>query len=155
MVGEGPWITVILNHDGGDELRLKINVEGAKEEEMRNDPKLQAAITEAKDQAERRCRRDGVIAKMQVTVSYHETETSMDTADWEQAHLERDSGGESEMSEAKDRETDLSSWNRPGEVQRYHKAAKPVEEGPIASSRQLVPRGRGTGEKPSKGKRQV
>ncbi|GBG63072.1 hypothetical protein CBR_g36557 [Chara braunii] len=73
-----------------------------------------------------------------------QSETSMDTADLEQAHLDRDSGGESEMSEAGDRETDLRSWNRPGEIQRYHRAAKPVEEGPEANSRQWTPRGCGT-----------
>ncbi|GBG68119.1 hypothetical protein CBR_g2670 [Chara braunii] len=150
--GEGPRITTILNYDGGDELRLRINVEGGKEEEMRTDGKLQDAITETKDRVERRCKRDGVTAKMQVTVSYHETETSMDTAEWEQAQLERDLGGESEVSEAEDPETDLRSWIRPGEIQRHHRAAKPVEEGPEASSRQLTPRGCGTGEKTSKGK---
>ncbi|GBG61116.1 hypothetical protein CBR_g19193 [Chara braunii] len=147
MSREGPWITAILNYDGGDELRLRINVEGGKEEEMRTDGRLQDAITETKDCVERRCRRDGVTVKMQVTISYHETETSMETADWEQDHLERDSGGESEMSEAEDRETDLRSWIRPGEIQRHHRAAKPVEEGPEANSRQLTPRDRGTGGK--------
>ncbi len=57
-------------------------------------------------------------ARLQVTVSYHETETSMDTADLEQAHVDKDSesGGEREMSEAEDREMDLRSWNRPGEI---------------------------------------
>ncbi|GBG92487.1 hypothetical protein CBR_g55692 [Chara braunii] len=88
-----------------------------------------------------------------MTVSYHETETSMDTAYWEQAHLERDSVGESEMSEAEDRQTDLRSSMRPGEIQRHHRVAKPVEEGPEASSRQLTPRGREAGEKQSKGKK--
>ncbi|GBG66009.1 hypothetical protein CBR_g54988 [Chara braunii] len=145
----------MLNYDGGDEVRLKINVEGAKKVEMWIDPKLQDAITKAKDRAERRCRRDGVTAKLQVTVSYHETETTMDTADLEQAHLDRDSGGESEMSEAGDRETNLRSWNRPGEIQRYHRAAKLVEEGSEASSRQLTPRGRGASEKQNKGKRHM
>ncbi|GBG67444.1 hypothetical protein CBR_g579 [Chara braunii] len=151
--GEGPWITVILNYDGGDELVLKINVEGAREGEMRTSPKLQDAISEARDRAERRCRRDGVTARLQITVAYHETETSMDTADMEQIHQDRDSRGESEMSDA-DRETDLRSWNRPGEIQKHHRAANPVEGGPEASSRQLTPRGRRTGEKSSKGKRQ-
>ncbi|GBG74703.1 hypothetical protein CBR_g19108 [Chara braunii] len=151
MSGEGPWITVMLNYDGGDEVRMKTNVERAKEVEMRTYGKLQDAITEAKDRAERRCRRDGVTARLQVTVSYHETETSMDTTDLEQAHVDRNSGGESEMSEAGDRETDLRSWNRPGEVQRHHRAAKPVEEGPEASSRRLTPRGRGTGSGRKKG----
>ncbi|GBG77573.1 hypothetical protein CBR_g24020 [Chara braunii] len=155
MFREGAWITTILNYDGGDELRLRINVEGGKEVEMRTDGKLQNAITEAKDRAEKRCRKDDVMAKMQVTVSYHETETSMDTADREQAHLARDSGGESEMSEAGDRETDLRSWNRPGEIQRHHRAAKPVERGPEASSRQLAPRGRGTEERQNRGKGRV
>ncbi|GBG80537.1 hypothetical protein CBR_g30998 [Chara braunii] len=155
MSGEGPWITAILNYDGSDELRLRINVEGGKEEEMRTDGRLQEAITETKNRVERRCRRDGVTAKMQVTVSYHETETSMDTADWEQAHLERDSSGESEMSEAEDQGTDLRSWIRPGEIQKHHRAADPVEKGPEASSQRLTPRGRGTGEKQSKGKKRV
>uniref|UniRef100_A0A388LF10 CCHC-type domain-containing protein n=1 Tax=Chara braunii TaxID=69332 RepID=A0A388LF10_CHABU len=107
MSGEGPWITVMLNYDGGDEVKMKMNVEGAKEVEMQTNGKLQDAITEAKDRAERRCRRDGVTARLQVTVSYHETETSMDTADLEQAHVDRDSGGESEMSESGDWETDV------------------------------------------------
>ncbi|GBG78001.1 hypothetical protein CBR_g25934 [Chara braunii] len=127
----------MLNYDGGDEVKMKINVEGAKEVEMRTDGKLQDAITEAKDCAERRCRRDGVTARLQVTVSYHETETSMDTADLEQAHVDRDSGGESEMGEAGDRETDLRSWNRPGEIQRHHRAVRPVEEGPEISAPRL------------------
>ncbi|GBG89254.1 hypothetical protein CBR_g48961 [Chara braunii] len=136
MSGEGPWITVILNYDGGDKLRLRINVEGAKEVEMRTNPKLQNAITEAKDRAKRRCRRDGVTTKVKVTVSYHETETSMDTADREQAHVDRDSGVESEMSEAGDRETDLQSWNRPGQVRKNHPLARPVDGGAETSSRQ-------------------
>ncbi|GBG81511.1 hypothetical protein CBR_g32500 [Chara braunii] len=152
LSGEGPWITVMLNYDGGDELRLKINVEGAKEVEMRTNSRLQDAITEARDRAERRCRRDGVTAIMQVTVSYHETETSMDTADREQAHLDRDSGGESEMSEAGDWETDLQSWNRPDQVRKNHPLARPVEGGPEASSRQRSPRGRGTGKEGGKGR---
>ncbi|GBG68635.1 hypothetical protein CBR_g3176 [Chara braunii] len=145
----------MLNYDGGDEVRMKINVEGAKEVEMQTDGKLQDAITEAKDHAERRCKRDGVTARLQVTVSYHEIETSMDTEDLEQAHVDRVSGGESELSEAGNREMDLMSCNRPDEIQRYHRAAKPVEEGPEASSRQLTPRGRGTGERHIRGKRQV
>ncbi|GBG66510.1 hypothetical protein CBR_g63093 [Chara braunii] len=144
----------MLNYDGGDEVRMKITVEGAKEVEMQTDEKLHDAITEAKDCVERRSRRDGVTARLLVTVSYHETETSMDTADLEQAHVDRDSGGESEMSEAGDRKTDLRSWNRPGEIQRYHQAAKLVEEGLKPNSRQLTPRGRGTGERQIRGKRQ-
>ncbi|GBG92197.1 hypothetical protein CBR_g54642 [Chara braunii] len=144
MFEEGPWITTILNYDGGDEMRLRINVEGGKEVEMRTNGKLQDAIMETKDRVERRCQRDGVTARMEVTVSYHETETSMGTADLEQAHVDRDSGGESEMSEAGDGETDLRSWIRPGEIQKHHRAVKPVEEGLEASSRQLTPRGRGT-----------
>ncbi|GBG77459.1 hypothetical protein CBR_g23908 [Chara braunii] len=92
---------------------------------MRTNPKLQDAISEARDRAERRCRRDGVTTRLWITVAYHETETSMDTADLEQVHQDRDSGGESET--------------------------KPVEEGPKASSRQLTPRGRGTGEKQNRG----
>ncbi|GBG81283.1 hypothetical protein CBR_g31958 [Chara braunii] len=155
MSREGPWITVILNYDGGDEVLLKINVEGAKEVEMRTDGKLQDAITKARDRAERRCRRDGVTARLRITVTYQETETLMDTVDLEQAHQDRDSGGESEMSEAEDRETDLRSWNRPGEIQRHHRAVKPIEEGPEASSQQLTPRGRGTGEKQNKRKRHM
>ncbi|GBG86337.1 hypothetical protein CBR_g41332 [Chara braunii] len=155
MFEEGPWITAILKYDGGDEMRLRINVEGGKEVEMRTDGKPQDAMTEMKDRVERRCRRDDVTAKMQVTVSYHETETSMDTADLEQAHVDRDSGGGSEMSETGDREMNLRSWNRPGEIQRHHRAVKPVEEGPEASSRQLTARGRRMGEKQSRGKRHV
>ncbi|GBG88516.1 hypothetical protein CBR_g47987 [Chara braunii] len=145
----------MLNYDGGDEVRMKINVEGVKEVEMQTDGKLQDAITEAKDRAEKRCRMDGVTARLHVTVSYDETETSMDTADQEQAHVDRDSGGESEMSKAGDRETDLRSWNRPSEIQRHHQAAKPVEEGPEANSRQLTPRGRGTDERQCRGKREA
>ncbi|GBG78858.1 hypothetical protein CBR_g28083 [Chara braunii] len=131
-----------------------MNVEGAREGEMRTNPKLKDAISEARDRAERRCRRDGVTARLRITVAYHETETSMDTADLEQVHQDRDSGGESDMSDA-DQETDLRSWNRPGEIERHHRPARPVEEGLEASSRQLTPRGRGTGEKPSRGKRQM
>ncbi|GBG65716.1 hypothetical protein CBR_g52311 [Chara braunii] len=126
MSGEGPWIMVMLSYDGGDELRLKINVEGAKEEEMRTNPKLQDAMTEAKGRAERRCRRDRVTTRMQVMVAYHETETSADTVDREQAHLDRDSGGESEMSKAGDRETDLQSWNRPDQMTREATATTEV-----------------------------
>ncbi|GBG87998.1 hypothetical protein CBR_g46369 [Chara braunii] len=118
---------------------------------MRTNLKLQDAISEARDRAERRCRRDEVTAKLRITVAYQETETSMDTADLEQVHQDTDSGGESEMSDA-DRETDLRSWNRPGEIQRHHRAARPVEEGPEASSRQLTPKGRGMGEKQNRGK---
>ncbi|GBG81263.1 hypothetical protein CBR_g31935 [Chara braunii] len=155
MFEEGPWITDILNYDVGDEMRLRINVEGGKEVEMWTNEKLQDAITETKDRVERRGQRDGVTTKMQVTISYHETETSMDTADLEQAYVDRDSGGESEMSEAGDREMDLRSGNRPGEIQKHHRAVKPVEERPEASSRQLTPRGRGTSEKQGRGKRHV
>ncbi|GBG80407.1 hypothetical protein CBR_g30872 [Chara braunii] len=120
MFGEGPWITAILNYDGGDEVKLKINVEGAREEGMRAHSKLQAAITEVKDRAERRCRRDGVTAKMRVTVAYHKAETSTNTVNREQAHLDRDTGGESEMSEAADRETDVQSRKRADQVRRNH-----------------------------------
>ncbi|GBG61688.1 hypothetical protein CBR_g23204 [Chara braunii] len=105
-----PRKVVVVRTPPGEEEEahgmLKINVEGAREGEMRANPKLQDAITQARDRAERRCRRDSVTARLLVTVAYHETETSSDTADREQAHLDRDSGGESEMSEA-DRETDL------------------------------------------------
>ncbi|GBG69864.1 hypothetical protein CBR_g4691 [Chara braunii] len=152
--GEGPWITAILNYDGGDELVLKINEEGGREGEMRTNSKLQDAISETRDRAERRCRRDGVTARLRITVAYHEIETSMDTADQEQIHQDTDSGGESEMSDA-DRETDLRSWNRPGEIERHHRAVKSVEQGPWASSRQLAPRGRETGEERGRGKGRV
>ncbi|GBG87969.1 hypothetical protein CBR_g46336 [Chara braunii] len=149
--GKGPRITVILNYDGGDELLLKINVEGPREGEMQTNPKLQDAISEARDRAERRCRRDGVTTRLRIMVAYHETETSMDTTDLEQVDQDRDPGGESEMSDA-DRETNLRSWNTPGEIQRHHRAVKPVERGSEASSRQLAPRGRGTEERQNRGK---
>ncbi|GBG72944.1 hypothetical protein CBR_g12665 [Chara braunii] len=113
---------------------------------MRADQRLQAAISKARDRAERRCRRDGVTVGLRVTVIYHETESSTGTETRQEQHNERDSGGESEMSEA-DRETDLRSWNRPEEIQRHHQATEPVEKGPEASSRQPTPRGRGTGGK--------
>ncbi|GBG59108.1 hypothetical protein CBR_g32126 [Chara braunii] len=143
MSGEGPSITAILNYDGGDEIDLKIDVDGAKEGEMRTNSKLQEAITEARDRAERRCRRDGVTARMRVTMAYHEAETSIDTIDREQAHLDRDSGGESEMSEGGDRETDLKSWNRPDQVRKNHPPVRPAEGGPEASSRQQRPEAAG------------
>ncbi|GBG72568.1 hypothetical protein CBR_g12138 [Chara braunii] len=135
--------------------QLKINVEGAKEGEMRTNPKLQDAVTELRDRSERCCSRDGVTTRLRITVAYHETETSTDMADREQAHLDKDLGGESEMSEAGDRETDLRFWNEPGEVQRYHRDAKPVEEGSEASSRQLTPRGREKSEKQNRGKKHL
>ncbi|GBG68412.1 hypothetical protein CBR_g2956 [Chara braunii] len=147
--GEGPLITTALNYDGGEVVRLKVCIEGGREEEMQGDQRLQAAISEACDRAERRCRRDGVTVGLRVTVIYHETESSTGTKTREEQHNERDSGGESKMSEA-DRETDLRSWNRPEEIQKHHRAAEPVEKGPEASSRQPTPRGRGTGGKPSK-----
>ncbi|GBG47551.1 hypothetical protein CBR_g90349, partial [Chara braunii] len=111
---------------------------------MRGDQRLQTAISEARDRAERRCRRDGVTVGLRVTVIYHEIESSTGTETREEQHNERDSSGESEMSEA-DRETDLRSSNRPDEIQKHHRAAEPVEKGPEASSRQTTPRGRGTG----------
>ncbi|GBG72582.1 hypothetical protein CBR_g12153 [Chara braunii] len=149
--GEGPLITTALNYDGGEVVRLKVCIEGGREEEMRGDQRLQAAISEARDRAERRCRRDGVTVGLRVTVIYHETESSTGTETREEQHNERDSGGESEMSEA-DSETDLRSWNRPEEIQRHHRAAEPVEKGPEASSRQPIPRGRGTEERQNRGK---
>ncbi|GBG70616.1 hypothetical protein CBR_g6742 [Chara braunii] len=103
---------------------------------MRTNPKLQDAITEARDRAERRCRRAGVTARLRITVTYHETETSTDTVDREQAHLDRDSGGESEMSEVGDRDSDLHSWNRPGQVRKNHPLARPGSSGAETSGRQ-------------------
>ncbi|GBG70617.1 hypothetical protein CBR_g6742 [Chara braunii] len=111
---------------------------------MRTNPKLQDAITEARDRAERRCRRAGVTARLRITVTYHETETSTDTVDREQAHLDRDSGGESEMSEVGDRDSDLHSWNRPGQVRKNHPLARPGSSGAETSGRQYGPRGRET-----------
>ncbi|GBG72862.1 hypothetical protein CBR_g12581 [Chara braunii] len=78
---------------------------------MRADRRLQLAITEVRDRAEKRCRRDGVTDVIKVTISYLEVETSTDTVEREQQQLDRDSEAETEAS---DRETDLQSWNRPG-----------------------------------------
>ncbi|GBG83474.1 hypothetical protein CBR_g37186 [Chara braunii] len=129
MSGERPWITTMLNYDGGDVAKLKINVEGAKEEEMRAKSKLQAAITEAKDLAKRHCMRDGVTTEMQVTIAYHEAETSTDTVDREHTHLDKDSGAESKMSEAETR-----SWHGLEHWRRDHPRTDPVESGPEADS---------------------
>ncbi|GBG64117.1 hypothetical protein CBR_g40565 [Chara braunii] len=104
--GEGPLITTALNYDGGEVVRLKVCIEEGREEEMRGDQRLQAAISEARNRAERRCTRDEVTVGLRVTVIDHETESSTGTETREEQHNERDSGGESEMSEA-DRETDL------------------------------------------------
>ncbi|GBG76664.1 hypothetical protein CBR_g22881 [Chara braunii] len=135
MSREGPWITTILDYDGGAEVKLKINMEGAKEEEMRVNPKLQATVNEAKDRAKKRCRRNGMIAEMRVIVAYHKVDTSTGTVDREQAHLDRDSGGESEMSEAKIQSYhDLEQWRRD------HLPIEPVERGPEADSRRQVNR---------------
>ncbi|GBG61799.1 hypothetical protein CBR_g23759 [Chara braunii] len=111
MLGEGPTVTTTLDYTRHDEeLRLRVDVEGGREKEMRTDQRLQLAITEAKDRAERRCRRDGVTDELKVTVSYLDVGTSTDTVEREQLHLDQDSEAESEAS---DREIDLQSWNRP------------------------------------------
>ncbi|GBG81540.1 hypothetical protein CBR_g32529 [Chara braunii] len=56
MTGDGLTVTAILDYSyGRRELKLKINIEGGREEEMRVDPDLQMAITKAKDRVERRC----------------------------------------------------------------------------------------------------
>ncbi|GBG60394.1 hypothetical protein CBR_g5570 [Chara braunii] len=133
MSGEGPTVTATLDYSHrNEEVRLRVDVEGGREKEMRADQRLQLAITEAKDRAERRCRRDGVTDELKVTVSYLDARTSTDIVEREQLHLDRDSEAESEVS---DSETDLQSWNRPDQVRKNHPQARPVEEGPEASSR--------------------
>ncbi|GBG72375.1 hypothetical protein CBR_g11953 [Chara braunii] len=99
-IGEGPTVTAILDYSHSRrEAKLKVNVEGGKEEEMRADQGLQLAITEAKDPAERRCRRDGVTDEIKVKITYLEAETSTDTVERDQEHLDRDTEAESDASD--------------------------------------------------------
>ncbi|GBG80802.1 hypothetical protein CBR_g31358 [Chara braunii] len=132
MAGEGPMVTAVLDYNRcNQEVRLKINVEGGKEEVMRADQGLQAAITEAKDRAERRCRRDGVTDEIKVTVLYLETETSTDTTKREQQHLDHDTEAESDAS---DLEATTQSWRGLDQWRRDHPPAGSVEDDPEASS---------------------
>ncbi|GBG90464.1 hypothetical protein CBR_g50810 [Chara braunii] len=101
--------------------------------EMRRDDGLQAAVTEARNRAERMCRRDGVTAGMRVNDTYHEDDSSTGTTDREVQHGERDSEGESEMS---DREADVQSWHGLDQIRRNHPLAGPVERGPEVNLRQ-------------------
>ncbi|GBG87399.1 hypothetical protein CBR_g45456 [Chara braunii] len=89
MSGDGPTVTAVLdyNYDRG-EAKLRINVEGGREEDMRADSVLQMAITEAKYRVKRRCRRDGVTNEIKVKITYLEEETSTDTVEREQQHLD-------------------------------------------------------------------
>ncbi|GBG78059.1 hypothetical protein CBR_g25996 [Chara braunii] len=124
-------VETILSYGKAEgEVRLKINVCAHREEEMRRDEGLRAAITEARNKAERRCRRDGVTASMRVTVTYHEDDSSTESTTREVQHNERDSEGESEMS---DREADVQSWHGLDQIRRNHPLAGPVEDGPEAS----------------------
>ncbi|GBG86545.1 hypothetical protein CBR_g41608 [Chara braunii] len=125
---KGTVVETILTYGNPDgEVRLKINVCGGKEQEMRRNEKVQATVTEARNRAERRCRRDGVTASMQVTVTYHEDDSSTGTMTREEQHNDRDSEGESEMS---DREADVQSWHGLDQIRRNHPLAGPVERGP-------------------------
>ncbi|GBG79306.1 hypothetical protein CBR_g29455 [Chara braunii] len=133
MSGEGPMVTAVLDYSRcNQEVRLKINMEGGKEEEMKADQGLQVAITEAKDRAERRCRTDGVTDETKVTVSYLEGETSTDTAEQEQRHLDRDTEAESDAS---DLNAETKSWHGLDRWRRDHPPAEPVESAPEANSR--------------------
>ncbi|GBG80810.1 hypothetical protein CBR_g31366 [Chara braunii] len=97
MLGDGPTVTAILDYSySRREAKLKINVEGGREEEMRADPGLQMAITEARDRAERRCLRDGVTYEIKVIVTYLDEGTSTDMVEWEQRHLDRDNEAETD-----------------------------------------------------------
>ncbi|GBG83476.1 hypothetical protein CBR_g37188 [Chara braunii] len=97
MSGEGPTVTATLDYSRrNEEVRLRVDVEGGREKEMRVDQRLQLAIMEAKDRAERRCRRDGVTDELKVTISYLDVRTSTDIVEREQLHLDRDSEAESE-----------------------------------------------------------
>ncbi|GBG92480.1 hypothetical protein CBR_g55631 [Chara braunii] len=122
MFGEGPRITTILNYDGGDEAKLKLNVEGAREKEMRGYQKLHTSATEAKNHAKPRCKWDSVTAEVQVGMAYNEAETSTDTTEREQQHLDRDSGGGSKMSVA-----ETLTWHELGQWRRDHPSAEPME----------------------------
>ncbi|GBG67592.1 hypothetical protein CBR_g721 [Chara braunii] len=139
MSGEGPWITTILNYDGGDEAKLKINVEGVREEEMTGDLKLQVVVTKAKNRAKRRCRRDRFVIEVQVTITYHEAETSIGTTERGQQHLDRDRDVESEAS---DLDAETQSWHGLDQWQKDHPPAEPVESGPEAILRRRRDHGR-------------
>ncbi|GBG68145.1 hypothetical protein CBR_g2696 [Chara braunii] len=130
--GEGPTVTVVLDYSYSKrETRLKINVEGGREEEIRADQGLQMATTEAKDRAERMCRRDGVTNEMRVTVAYLDEGISRGTVDQEEGHLDRDIEAESEES---DLEATTLSWHGLDQRRRDHPPAEPVERGPEANS---------------------
>ncbi|GBG72393.1 hypothetical protein CBR_g11971 [Chara braunii] len=89
---KGTLVEAVLSYGKPEgEVRLKINVCGHKEQEMRRDERLQAAITKARNRAERRCRRDGVTAGMRVTVTYHEDDSSIGTTTREVQRVDRDS----------------------------------------------------------------
>ncbi|GBG78063.1 hypothetical protein CBR_g26000 [Chara braunii] len=76
----GTVVETILTYGKPDrEVRLKVNMCGGREQEMRRNKELQAAVTEARNRAERRCRRDEVSASMRVTVTYHENDSSTGT----------------------------------------------------------------------------
>ncbi|GBG86894.1 hypothetical protein CBR_g42177 [Chara braunii] len=132
MSGEGPTVTAVLdNNYGRQDVKLKVNVEGRKEEEMRADQGLQAAITEAEDRVERRCRRDGVTDEVKVTISYLEAKTSNDTVERGQRHLDRDTKAESEASDLNE---ETQSWHELDQWRRDHPAVEPVESGLEANS---------------------
>ncbi|GBG72597.1 hypothetical protein CBR_g12169 [Chara braunii] len=133
MSGEGPTVTTILDYSHfNEEAKLKINIEGGKEEEMRADQVLQAAITEFKDRAKRRCRRDGVTDEVKVPVSYLEAETLTDMAEREYMYLNRDTEVESEVS---DLDGETQSWHGLDQWRRDRPSAELVESGPKANSR--------------------
>ncbi|GBG93294.1 hypothetical protein CBR_g63271 [Chara braunii] len=139
MTEEGPTVTAILDYSRcNQEARIRTNVEGGKEDEMRADQGLQMAITKAKDRAERRCRRDGVTNEIKVKIVYHEQESSTDTAEREQQHLDRDTEAESEASNL---EATTPSWHGLGQWRRDDPPAEPVESGPEANLRQRRNRG--------------
>ncbi|GBG66121.1 hypothetical protein CBR_g55465 [Chara braunii] len=91
MAQQSPTKVIKMATTIAREAKLKINVEGEGEEEMRKDQRLKEAITEAKNRATRRCRMDGVTMEIQVTVSCHETEVSSGTTRREQQDLDHDS----------------------------------------------------------------
>ncbi|GBG85804.1 hypothetical protein CBR_g40613 [Chara braunii] len=124
MREEGVTVDVCLSYSKSEgQARLRINVYGGKEQEMREDAKIQGVVTEARSRAERRCRRDGVTATFRVTVTYHEEETSTSTTEREQQELDRDSEAESEASE------DLTqSWHGLEQWRREHPPAESLKE---------------------------
>ncbi|GBG91553.1 hypothetical protein CBR_g52587 [Chara braunii] len=131
MAGDGPVVTAVLDYSHCNlEARLKINVEGAKDEEMRADQGLQAAITEGENRAKRRYRRDGITEEVKVTVSYLEAESSAGTTEREQET--RDTEAESEAS---DLDVETQSWHGLDQWHRDHVLAEAVEDDPKASSR--------------------